>query len=200
MRYNSTPCVAAAALLFGGTLGLGSTAEAGLTVTSAYFNLNAGSAYAPNFDASAVGSVLAAIGENSSLVFGGLGQYGFLVTAASDGTGIWSAFGATIGFTTDTALTVQLTGDVSSDSATVFLVDVSTMSTIFRRPSGSGSWDSGFIELAAGGSYLVGVNGPLTFANGSSETGTVLAFSYVPAPGAIALLGAAGLVTGRRRR
>jgi xanthosine utilization system XapX-like protein len=28
----------------------------------------------------------------------------------------------------------------------------------------------------------------------------VLAFSYVPAPGAIALLGAAGLVTGRRRR
>jgi hypothetical protein len=200
MRHNSTPCVAAAALLFGGTLGLGSTAEAGLTVTSAYFNLNAGSAYATNTDASAVGSVLAAIGANSSLVFSGLSQYGFLVSAASDGEELWSAFGATIGFTADTALTVQLTGNVSSDSATVFLVDATTGSTVFLRPSGSGAWDSGLIQLAAGGNYLVGVNGPLTFANGSSETGTVLAFSYVPAPGAIALLGAAGLVTGRRRR
>jgi hypothetical protein len=200
MRHNSTTCTVAATMLFGGTLGLASAAEAGLTVTSAYFNLNAGGAYATNFSASAIGSPLAAIGANSSLVFSGLGQYGFLVSAASDGNELWSAFGATIGFTTDTDMTIQLTGDISSDAASVFLVDTTTNSTIFLRPSGDGAWDSGFIQLAAGGSYLVGVNGPLTFANGSSETGSVLAFSIVPAPGAIALLGAAGLVTGRRRR
>jgi hypothetical protein len=60
-------------------------------------------------------------------------------------------------------------------------------------------WDSGFIQLAAGGSYLVGVNGPLTFANGGNETGSVLAFSFVPAPGAAALVGLAGLMARRRR-
>jgi len=51
----------------------------------------------------------------------------------------------------------------------------------------------------AGGSYLVGVNGPLTFANGGNETGSVLAFSFVPAPGAAALVGLAGLMARRRR-
>ena len=37
------------------------------------------------------------------------------------------------------------------------------------------------------------------FANGSTEVGTVLNFA-VPAPGALALLGAAGLVGARRRK
>jgi hypothetical protein len=60
-------------------------------------------------------------------------------------------------------------------------------------------WDSGFIQLAAGGSYLVGVNGPLTFANGGTETGSVLAFSIVPAPGAAVLVALAGLMARRRR-
>jgi hypothetical protein len=188
------------ALLFGGTLGVATAAEAGLTVTSAYFNLNAGGVYATNSDASAITSPLAAIGANSSLAFSGLGQFGFLVSAASDGNEIWSVFGATMGFTTDTNMTVQLTGDISSEAATVFLVDTNTNSTIFLRASGTGMWDSGFIQLAAGGSYLVGVNGPLTFANGGNETGSVLAFSIVPAPGAVALVGLAGIVTGRRRR
>ena len=188
------------ALLFGGTLGVATAAEAGITVTSAYFSLNAGSAYATNFDASAITSPLAAIGANSSLVFSGLGQFGFLVSAASDGNELWSVYGATIGFTADTNMTVQLTGDISSEAATVFLVDTNTNSTIFLRASGTGMWDSGFIQLAAGGSYLVGVNGPLTFANGGNETGSVLAFSFVPAPGAAALVGLAGLITGRRRK
>jgi len=188
------------ALLFGGTLGVATAAEAGITVTSAYFNLNAGSAYATNFDASAITSPLAAIGANSSLVFSGLGQFGFLVSAASDGNELWSVYGATIGFTADTNMTVRLTGDISSEAATVFLVDNSANATIFLHGSGSGMWDSGDIQLVAGGSYLVGVNGPLTFANGGNETGSVLAFSFVPAPGAAALVGLAGLITGRRRK
>jgi hypothetical protein len=200
MSRTSTTSTLAATMLFGGTLGLAPTAEAGLTVTSAYFNLGASGVYATNFDASAVGSPLAAIGADSSLAFSGLGEYGFLVSAASNGKGLWSVFGATIGFTTDTAMTVQLTGNISSDAASVYLVDTTTNSTIFLRSSGTGAWDTGFLQLAAGRSYLVGVNGPLTYANASNETGTVLAFSIVPAPGAIALLGAAGLVSGRRRR
>ena len=129
------------ALLFGGTLGVATAAEAGLTVTSAYFNLNAGSAYATNFDASAITSPLAAIGANSSLVFSGLGQFGFLVSAASDGNELWSVYGATIGFTADTNMTVRLTGDISSEAATVFLVDNSANATIFLHGSGSGMWD-----------------------------------------------------------
>ena len=191
--------IVASALLFGGTLGLVSAANAGFTVNSAYFNLQAGSVYASNFDASAVASPLAAVGANSIVSFSGLSQSGFSVGAGSNGKEIWSIFGATIGFTTDASMTVRLTGDISSDSATVFLVDATTNSTIFLRPQGSGLWDSGDIELAAGGSYLVGVNGPVTFANGSTETGSVLNFAIVPAPGAVALLGLAGLVGGRRR-
>lgn len=189
----------AAAMLFGGTLGLATAADAGLTVTSAYFNLNAGGVYASNFDASAIGSSLAAIGANSSVTFSGLGQNGFLVSAASDGNEIWSIFGASIGFTADTNTTVRLTGDISSEAATVFLVDVNTNAAIFLRASGSGMWDSGDIQLVAGGNYLVGVNGPLTFANGGTETGSVLAFTIVPAPGAAALVGLAGLMSRRRR-
>jgi hypothetical protein len=196
---SQTTTRAAAALLFGGTLGLATAADAGITVTSAYFNLNAGGVYATNFDASVIGSPLAAIGANSSVVFSGMGQFGFLVSAASDGNEAWSVFGATIGFTTETDMTVQLTGDISSEAATIFLVDTTTNSAIFLRASGSGAWDSGFIQLAAGGSYLVGVNGPLTFANGGTETGSVLAFSIVPAPGAAVLLGLAGLMSRRRR-
>jgi xanthosine utilization system XapX-like protein len=34
----------------------------------------------------------------------------------------------------------------------------------------------------------------------SSHTGTLVDFAIVPAPGAVALLGMAGLVGGRRRR
>jgi hypothetical protein len=196
---SQTTIRTAAALLFGGTLGLGTAADAGLTVTSAYFNLNAGGVYATNFDVSAIGTPIAAIGANSSLSFSGLGEFGFLVSAASDGNEVWSVFGATMGFTTDTNMTVQLTGDISSDAATVYLVDMNTNSTIFLRAGGSGMWDSGFIQLAAGGNYLVGVNGPLTYANGGTETGSVLAFSIVPAPGAAALIGLAGLMARRRR-
>ena len=189
----------AAALLFGGTLGLATAADAGLTVTSAYFNLNAGGVYATNFDISAIAAPVVALSANSSLSFSGLNEFGFLVSAYSDGNETWSVYGATIGFTADTNMTVQLTGNVSSDAATVFLVDTNTNSAIFMRASGSGMWDSGEIQLVAGGNYLVGVNGPLTYANGGTETGNVLGFSIVPAPGAAALVGLAVLMSRRRR-
>ena len=182
------------ALLFGGTLGVATAAEAGLTVTSAYFNLNAGGVYASNFDASAIGSPFAAIGANSSLAFSGLGQYGFLVSAASDGNEIWSVYGATMGFTTDANMTVQLTGDISSEAATVFLVDTNTNSTIFLRASGTGMWDSGLFssrprQLPGGREW------PLTFPTRHRDR-SVLAFSFCRAG---ALRCGSGWLIARRR-
>jgi hypothetical protein len=194
----------ALAILCGGALCVSTAADAGLTVTSAYFDLNAGGVTAQNFDPSAIHSPLNASGAGSSLTYTGLqhpgvDQYGFSVSAIFGGGDPWSVFGATLGFTTNSNLTVRLSGNVSSEAATVFLVNVDTNSAIFLRASGDGLWDSGDIQLAAGGNYLVGVNGPLTFANAGTETGIVLDFVAVPAPGAAALVGLAGLMSRRRR-
>jgi len=203
---NAKTRAGVATLLFGGTLGLASVASAGLTVTSAYFRLNAGGAYAQNYDASAIGAPLVAgsIGAGSELSFTGLQQFGvnqysFSLSAIYADGAPWTVFGATMGFTTDSNLTVRLVGNISSEAASVYLIDVNANSAIFLRPSGDGAWDSGNIQLAAGGNYLVGVNGPLTYANGGNETGIVLDFAVVPAPGAAVLVGLAGLVTRRRR-
>lgn len=189
----------AAAMLFGGTLGLVSAADAGLTVTSAFVNLQAGAAYASSYDVSVAATGISATGANSALTLSSFTSNGFWLNASSDGSEIWSVFGATYGITADSNTTVRLTGNIDSSSATVFLVDVATNTALFIRGSGSGAWDSGEIQLVAGGSYLVGVNGPLTFANGGTETGTVINFAVVPAPGAAALIGLAGLVSRRRR-
>jgi len=196
----------AAALLFGGTLGLATAADAGLTVTSAYFNLNAGGAYAQNFDASAIGAPLVAgsIGAGSELSFTGLlnpgvNQYSFGLSAIYAGGDPWSVFGATMGFTTDSDLTVRMVGNISAEAAVVYLLDVNANSLIFLRATGDGAWDSGNIQLAAGGNYLMAVNYPGVIVNGGAETGIVLDFAVVPAPGAAALVGLAGLMSRRRR-
>ena len=102
-------------------------------------------------------------------------------------------------FTADTQTTVKLSGNTAGESANIWLWDDTLGSTLFLRGGGvSEEWTSGDIVLAAGHSFKIAVNP--SFANGSTEVGTVLNFAVVPAPGAIALLGVAGVVGARRRR
>ena len=200
MNTTSRFPAAPAALLFGGTLAIAAAAEAGITVTSAYVNLCAGGAYASSFDVSVAATGLSVAGPASSLSLSAFGTGGFRVDAVSDGNDVWSVFGATFGLSVDSATTVRLTGNIDSSSASVFLVDSASNSLVYLRGPEAGAWDSGEIVLAAGGSYLIGINGPLTYANGGTETGVVLDFAVVPAPGAMGLLGLAGIAASRRRR
>jgi len=193
------PTVFRALSLFG-TLALCSAANAAFSFSSAYVELDAGGVTVSSFDTSVTGTGLAAIGANSSLTLSAFTSSGFTLSATSDGSEIWSVFGSTFGFSVDEAMTVVLSGTTDSSSATVYLIDNTTSAAMFVRGSGSGPWTSGEITLAAGGSYLVGVNGPLTFANGGTETGTVLDFMVVPAPAAASLLVLAGLSGARSRR
>jgi hypothetical protein len=72
---------------------------------------------------------------------------------------------------------------------------------MFLRIDGDATaWTSGDLALVSGHSYSLAINPGI--ANGSTDTGTVLTFGLapVPAPGAAALLGLAGLTGARRRR
>lgn len=199
MSALSRPVVARA-LLFGGTLGVASAANAAFSFSTAYVKLQAGAVYATAYDTSVLGSGISAVGANSLLALSAFSSNGFTLSAASDGSEVWSVYGSTYGFTVDEATTVVLSGNIDAASGSVYLVDNNTSTAIFLRGAGSGAWSSGEITLAAGGSYTIGVNGPFTFANGGTETGVVLDFAVVPAPGAAALLGLAGLIGSRRRR
>ncbi len=190
-----------AALLFGGTLGLAASTQAGLTVTGASVYLSVVGSNAISYDVSVASTGAIASSAYASLALSSFTSNGFWLTASSDGSqdGIWSVFAASFSFTADTNTAVRLTGNISSQAATVFLVDLDANSAMFLRANGDGAWDSGELQLLAGGNYMVGVNGPLTYANGGTETGTVLNFAVVPAPGAAALVGLAGLMSRRRR-
>jgi hypothetical protein len=179
---------------------ISNNAHAGLTVSSAYVDLDAGGATASSFDASVASTGLSAVGGNSSLVLSAFTASGFSLAATSDGSEIWSVFGSTFGFSVDEATTVVLSGNIDAASGTVFLLDSVSSAVLFLRGEGVGAWSSGEINLAAGGSYIIGVNGPFTFANGGTESGMVLDFAVIPAPSAFALLGVAGMMSTRRRR
>jgi len=182
-----------------GAASVSGNAHAGLTVSGAYVDLDAGGATASSFDASVASTGLSAIGANSSLVLSAFTASGFSLAATSDGSEVWSVFGSTFVFSVDEATTVVLSGNIDAASGAVYLFD-SSKTLLFLRGQGVGAWSSGEINLAAGGSYTIGVNGPYTFANGGTESGMVLDFAVIPAPSAFALLGVAGMMSTRRRR
>ena len=190
------------ALLFGGTLGAASAANAGLTVTGANIYLDvAGTQFMTSDVATAMAGGMAydAI-SGGSLTLSAFTSSGFSLTANSaGGAGIWSVFAAQYAFTADSLTTVSLSGNTAADSAVIWLYDNTTASTLFLRDDGGPgeAWASGDIILAAGHSFTLAVNP--SYANGGTETGTVLNFAIVPAPGAAALVGLAGLMARRRR-
>ena len=190
-------------MLFGGTLGAASVANAGLTVTAADICLDVNSAaqfQTSNLTTAMAGGMAYDMSTGGSVTLSPFTSAGFTLTANSaGGAATWSVFPSYFMFTADTLTTVTLSGNTAAESAVIFLWDNTSNSTLFLRGEGSSGveWTSGDIVLAAGHSFTLTVN-PV-YANGSTEVGTVLNFA-VPAPGAVALLGVAGLVGGRRRR
>ena len=203
MHSQTVKTAAIGAMLFGGTLGAASVANAGLTVTGAsiYLDVNAAAQFqASNLTTAMAGGMAYDTTSGGYLQLSAFTSTGFNLKANSaGGAAIWSVYPSYFTFTADTLTTVKLSGNTAADSAVIFLWDNTSNSTLFLRgEGGSGvAWTSGDIVLAAGHSFTLTVN-PV-YANGSTEVGTVLNFA-VPAPGALALLGAAGLVGARRRK
>jgi hypothetical protein len=193
------------AMLFGGTLGPALAASAGvvvgsLDVTAAYVSLDAmGQGFQPTTLSGALaGGIAYDSATGSYLRLSAFTDSGFSLNAVSDGGGIWSVFGCSFTFTALQDVTGSLSGAVGADAAYIWLYDVTASTTVFQRFSGGAeAWGSGSLNLLAGHEYTLAVNP--SFANGGTDSGMVLNFS-VPAPGALALLGVAGIVGSRRRR
>ena len=203
MQFQTLKTTAIGAMLFGGTLGAASVANAGLTVTAAdiYLDVNGAAQFkTSNLATAMAGGIAYDVGTGGSVTLSPFTSAGFTLTANSaGGAATWSVFPSYFTFTADTLTTVTLSGNTAAEGAVIFLYDNTSQSTLFLRYSGDSGvqWTSGEIDLAAGHSFTVNVNPGI--ANGSTEVGTVLNFA-VPAPGAAALIGLAGLVATRRRR
>ena len=203
MMTSARRNLVASAMLFGGTLGVTGTAGAdvvaGLNVTSAYVYLDAVTSTFFTNQPSEMIAGGAAITTGGSLTLSPFTSSGFTLAATSNGELVWSVYAFQIIFTAQSNMIATLSGDVSGAPAMVFLQNLTTSSsTLFRGPGDTGAWTSGPITLVAGQNYLFSIN-PAGAFSGGTETGTVLSFA-VPAPGAAALVGLAGLVAGRRRK
>ncbi|MEY3141686.1 MAG: hypothetical protein RLY21_179 [Planctomycetota bacterium] len=194
MRGSAMKKCAVGAMLFGGTLGVAGAAEAGLT-------WDAGDIYVTMFSGSnfvfvdTVGGGSVASGANT-LVLSPLASTGFSVSATNPGA-VNMLFGDfLIGFSLSETTTITLSGlapagNVNGNS--LYITDA--MSSYVFNISPVNAQYSNEVTLAAG-NYRVG--GYFSLPAGTSYSGTMLNFA-VPAPGALALLGAAGLVRRRRR-
>jgi hypothetical protein len=189
------------ALLFGGTLG---TANAGVTVTSATVDLNVGGSYftTGNVATAMAGGMAYDAITGGSLTLSPFTSTGFTLSANSaGGDASWSVFAFNYAFTATSDMTAVLSGTTAAEGAVIMMLDTTSSTTMFLRFDGDATaWTSGNLALVSGHSYSLAINPGI--ANGSTDTGTVLTLGLapVPAPGAMVLLGAAGLVSSRRRR
>ena len=202
MQSQTLKTAAIGVMLFGGTLGAASVANAGLTVTAAdiYLDVNGAKFQTSDLATAMAGGIAYDGGTGGSVTLSPFTSAGFTLTANSaGGDATWSVYPSYFTFTADTLTTVTLSGNTAGDSAIIWLQDNTSGSTLFLRFAGGPGvdWTSGGIVLTAGHEFTLTVN-PYG-ANGGTETGTVLNFA-VPAPGALALLGVAGVVGVRRRR
>ena len=202
MQSQTLKTAAIGVMLFGGTLGAASVANAGLTVTAAdiYLDVNGAKFQTSNLATAMAGGMAYDGDTGGSVTLSPFTSAGFTLTANSaGGDATWSVYPSYFTFTADTLTTVTLSGNTAGDSAIIWLQDNTSDSTLFLRFAGGPGvdWTSGDIVLTAGHEFTLTVN-PYG-ANGGTETGTVLNFA-VPAPGALALLGVAGVVGVRRRR
>ena len=199
--YNALRNATVGALLFGGTLG---TANAGVTVNSADVNLDVGGSYfATNVVATAMaGGMAYDASTGGSLTLSPFTSTGFTLSANSAGAAaVWTVYAFNYTFTATSDMTAVLSGNTAAEGAVIVMLDTTSSTTMFLRFDGDATaWTSGDLALVSGHSYSLAINPGI--ANGSTETGTVLTFEFapVPAPGAAALLGLAGLTGARRRR
>ena len=197
MRIQTLKTAAIGVMLFGGTLGASSVANADFMFSelSIHLEVNGDSFQATDVVTGIAGGMASSNG--TSLTLSPFTSTGFTLTAS--GGGDYTVWATSFKFTVDSLTTVSLSGNTAGDSANIFFFDETSNAMLFLRgEGGSGvAWTSGDIVLAAGHSFWLAVNPSI--ANASSDVGTVLNFA-VPAPGAFALIGAAGLVGARRRR
>jgi MYXO-CTERM domain-containing protein len=189
------------AMLFGGTLG---AANAGLTVTGANINLDVGGAIFATQDVATAmaGGMAYDATSGGSLTLSPFTSTGFNLGANSaGGAAMWSVFEFLYTFTANSNMNAVLSGDTAAEGAVIVMLDNTNLQTMFLRVTGDATaWNSVALALVSGHNYTLVINPGVV--NGSTDTGTVLNFAVtaVPAPGAAALVGVAGLVAGRRRR
>ena len=215
MRNKTLTSSMAGALLFGGTLGVSAVASAGVVAFGGATTANSWCAFAVDVINSYDPPLAFASGNPvSSAVSLADATYGNATCSqfTSSGVSITTSF-------TSAALAGGATPSITFRQAfSVTAAVVMNWSALLPPSSG------GFLHIdVVGGSgssprtYWDGTNGTLTLAaNGAGEhyllsytsfgaaiqSGTALSVSFapVPAPGALALLGVAGLAGGRRRR
>ena len=202
MRNNTMTKCAVGAMLFGGTLGGATAANAGVVgvagnsssaiLSLAYYDdpylAVQGSGSPMNGPVSAVDPTV------GSITCSQFTASGFSLEIASTNLANLQSFTVQQEFIVTGAVNFSLTGYLPVSSSRAIIVEGLT----FYADSGS---DAGAFNtsgtLQAGTyrfSYTSAANGP------QNRTLFNLSFSAVPAPGAVALVGLAGLVTGRRRR
>ena len=195
MRNKTLTSSMAGALLFGGTLGVTGAADAGLTWDS-------GNVYAP-FSCNNISEFVDGLGGGSatsganSLTLSPLTSTGFSITATNPDN-VSMLFGDYyIGFSLSESTTITISGTAPAGNLNgnnIYITDAGS-SYVFNISPVSAAY-SNQVTLAAG-NYTVG--GFFSVPAGSGYSGTMMNFS-VPAPGALGLLGAAGLIGARRRR
>ena len=203
MRNNTMTKCAVGAMLFGGTLGGATAANAGVLGIS-------GNTSAAALQLAYDGSAYQSFGVNSSPMDGPVSfsdstygsvtcsQFtasGFSLVVNSTAAATQQSFFVQQNFTVTDAVNFTLTGYLPSANSGSSSI---TAGTTFYADSGSalGAFSTSG-TLQAGTYRFVYTNG-----GGGAQDRTLfnLSFSAVPAPGAVALVGLAGLVTGRRRR
>ena len=201
MQMNTIVKGAVGAMLFGGTLGMTGAADAGLTWTSVFSAMYVGLpgvyAYAGGATNSSGGSWL----TQSAATSNGIRWSGSNVTG---GAQLSSLINCSFTVSAPTSIVISGLAPASGvnqyDSYPYSGVSVQLIgpnSFLWQQDSSSASYSSGVLNLSAG-SYTI--QGSLFAAANSGYSGTLLDIAVVPAPGALALLGAAGAAGTRRRR
>jgi MYXO-CTERM domain-containing protein len=200
MSHKSTTCALAATMLFGGTLGAAHAGVTGVAGNSSAANLSLAYFSDPYTNARADGSPMSDPVSFSDPTFGAIScsqftSSGFALTIGSTAAANNQSFFVQQNFIVTGTVQFTLTGFLPVSSAGSALIEQNGTPI---ASSGSNAGNFSLTGTLQAGEYR--------FAYTSSATGATngtlfnLTFSEVPAPGAIALLGAAGLVTGRRRR
>ena len=198
---QSNTRLATAALLFGGTLGLSADAHAsvvGIPGNSSTANLSLAYVYETGASFGAWGSPMDGSVSFSDSTFGSISctQFtasGFSLSINSTAAANNQSFFVQQSFIVTEAVNFNLTGYLPVSSSRAFIHQGDTFFADSGSDAGvyslSGTLQAGEYRFA----YFSGATG--------AESGTLfnLTFTAVPAPGAVALVGLAGLM-GRRRR
>ena len=207
---------AAVGLLFGGTLGLAAPAVGGVTVLDSQGLLTIVSPPIPTPAEPSSGFApgpWSATGSWGSLTVSG-SSAGFSASASTNNVdgATQTDFDWSLGyiFTADTPIRatinyVRFVGTIGNSLLQLVELDGEgdpVGPPLWSLPSqASGSWFVDIPVSTGGGSYAIGYQEQWSSSSAAPATGGItVTFTEVPAPGALALLGAVGLIGSRRRR